>query len=113
MRLKRSILDTLADDATRTEAGSSARWCPAMRLSLESPHSKCPDDLDPMRELDTGAPIDHCYSMLGKHTLDEHTVSDLFHLSGRGAPARTCSCRAVATMTVDSVIVAASVDNER
>ena len=112
MRLKHGNLDTLADDATTTETGSSARCCPAMRLSLESPHSKGPGDLDSMRELDTGAPIDRC-SMLGKHTLDEHTVSDLFHLSGRGAPARTLFCRAVATMTVDSVPVTASIDSER
>ena len=112
MRLTRYILDTLDDDATKTEAKSSAHWCLAMRLLPASPRSSRPADLGPMKELDTGAAIDR-RSMLGKHTLDEHTVSDLFHLSGRGVPAKTCFCHVVATMTVDSVIVAASVDNER
>ena len=112
MHLTHYNLDTLDDDATKTEAKSSARWCPAMRPLPVSLRSNRPADLGPMKEFDTGAAIDR-HSMLGKHTLDEHTVSDLFHLSGRGAPARTWSCRAVATMTVDSVPEAASIDSER
>ena len=119
MRLTRYILDTLDDDATKTEAKSSAHWCPAMRLLPASLRCSHHSDLDPMRELDIGTAADRreCHSMLETHTLDEHLdehmVSDLFHLSGRGAHARTCLCHAAATMTVDSVIVAASIDSER
>ena len=112
MHLTHCILDTLDDDATKTEAGNSARWCPAMRLLPESPHSSRPVDLDPMRELDIGVAIDR-HSMLGMHTLDEHMVSDLFHLSGRGVPVLICLCHVVATVTADSETVAASVDNEK
>ena len=116
MHLTHCILDTLDDDATKTEAKSSARWCPAMRLLPVSLRCSHHVDIDPMRELDIVVAIDH-HSMLGMHILDEHLdghmVSDLFHLSGRGAPARTCLCHVAATMTVDSVTVAASVDNER
>ena len=112
MRLTRYILDTLDDDATKTEAKSSVHWCPAMRLLPVFLRSSRPADLGPMRELDTGAATDR-RSMLGKHTLDEHTVSDLFHLSGRGVPVRTCLYRAAATVTADSETVAASVDSEK
>ena len=116
MHLTHCILDTLDDDATKTETRNSVHWCPAMRLLPASLHCSHHVDLDPMRELDIGVAIDR-HSMLGMHILDEHLdghmVSDLFHLSGRGVPARTCLCHAVATMTVDSVIAAASVDNEK
>ena len=87
-----------------------------MRLLHESLHSSRPVDLGPMQELGAGTAIDH-HSRLGMHILDEHLdghmVSDLFHLSGRGVPARACLFHDVATMTVDSATVAASVDNER
>ena len=113
MHLKHCILDTLDDDATKSVMVGLARLCPTMRLILVSLRCSHHSDLDPMRELDVGTAIDRreYHSMLGTHTLDEHLdecmVSDLFHLSGRGVPVRTCLCHAVATVIVDSATVAA------
>ena len=118
MHLTHCILDTLDDDATKTEMRSSVRWCPAMRLIPASLHCSHHSDLDPMQELDVGTAIDRreCHSMLETHTLDEHLgecmVSDLLHLSGRGVPVRTCLYHAAATVIADSETVLASVDNE-
>ena len=116
MHTARCSLDILDGDETTIGMRNLAHWCPAMRLSHEFLHSTRPDDLGPMQGLDDWIAIDP-HSRLETHILDEHLdghmVSDLFHLSGRGVPARACLFHAVATKTVDSATVAASVDNER
>ena len=116
MHLEHCSIGTSVDGATKSVMAGLARWCPAMRLILVSLHSNRRLDLDPMQELDVEAAIDH-HSMLETHTLDEHLdeckVSDLFHLSGRGVPVRTCLYHAVATVIAGSATVAASVDNEK